>query len=183
MRQKVGSELDFVTFANGATSTDVNINTNGVSPGNYTLELQSYDTNGGVFSTLKTDTIFITVTDPCPTTTIVLTTPFTDTTYILGDPQKDITWSSDAALGKVAIDPKTCGKFDISFWLFDSALNRVKDVKTLANTFFEVDQINRVFSILRTNSTSNLGTYLIAYKISVPGYPTIPSAISKPFKV
>ena len=29
-RQKVGSELAFVTFAYKATSTDVNINTNGV---------------------------------------------------------------------------------------------------------------------------------------------------------
>ena len=107
MRQKVGSELSFVTFANGATSTDVIINSNGVSPGVYNLVLQSYDTDGVVFSTLKTDTIIITVTDPCPTTTLVMNSPFVDTTYVLGDPQKDITWASDAALGKVAIDPRT----------------------------------------------------------------------------
>ena len=62
MRQKAGSKLAFVTFAYKATSTDVNINTSGVSPGVYTLELESYDTAGGVFSTLKTDTIIITVT-------------------------------------------------------------------------------------------------------------------------
>ena len=67
MRQKVGSELSFVTFTNRATSTDVNFNTNGVSPVVYTLELESYDTSGDVFSTLKTDKIIITVTDPCST--------------------------------------------------------------------------------------------------------------------
>ena len=85
MRQKVGSELSFVTFANRATSTDVIFNTNGVSPGVYTLVLQSYDTAGVVFSTLKTDIITLTVTDPCPTTTLILNSPFIDVTYVLGD--------------------------------------------------------------------------------------------------
>ena len=125
----------------------------------------------------------LTIVDPCPTTTLALNSPFVDTTYVLGDPQKDISWASDTELGAVAISPTSCGSFEVTFWLLDAALNPVQDVTTLTNPFLEVYQINRVFSILRTNNASDLGTYLIAYKISVPGYPTIPSEMSKPFKI
>ena len=176
MRQKVGSELSFVTFANGGTSTGVNINTNGVSPGVYTLELQSYDTAGGVFSTLKTDKIIITIIDPCPTTTLVLKTPFVDTTYIIGDPKKDITWSSDSALGKVAIDPRTCGALAVSYWLLDPFDVPIQDVTTLTNNLLTIDTASRTISVLATNGVANIGMYRIAYKVSVPSYPTIPIA-------
>ena len=173
MRQKVGSELSFVTFTNRATSTDVIINTNGVLPGVYTLVLQSYDTTGAVFSTLKTDTIIITVTYPCQTTTLVLSSPFVDTTYILGDPQKDITWASDAALGKVAIDPRTCGSFAVAFWLVDGLNNPIQDLTTLSSLLLTVNSTIRTISVLATNSVASVGTYRIAYKISVPSYPSI----------
>ena len=46
-----------------------------------------------------------------------------------------------------------------------------------------VDQINRVIFVVKTTNTADIGTYLIAYMITVPGYPTIPSAMSKPFKI
>ena len=46
-----------------------------------------------------------------------------------------------------------------------------------------VDQDNRVFSVIQTTSAADIGTYLIAYKITVPIYPTIPSKMSEPFKI
>ena len=68
--------LSFVTFADQATSTDVIINTVGVTEGYYTLVLESYDSAGGVYSTLKTDSIVLTVTKhPCLSTTIVIASP------------------------------------------------------------------------------------------------------------
>ena len=173
MRQKVGSELIFVTLTNGTSSTGVNINTIGVSPGVYPLVLQSYDTAGGVFSTLRTDTIMINVIDPCTITALVLNSPFVDETYTLSDPQKDITWASDAALGKVAIDPKTCGAFSVSFWLLDGLNNPIQDVKTLSNPLLTIDTASRTFSVLATNGVANVGTYRIAYKVSILNYPTI----------
>ena len=55
-----------MTFANGATLTKVIIDTNGISAGDYTLVLESYDlkSNGAVPPTLKTDTISIIVEEP-----------------------------------------------------------------------------------------------------------------------
>ena len=47
--------------------------------------LESFDMAGGVFSTLKTDIIQISV-DYCPPTKLVLISPFADFTYVLGDP-------------------------------------------------------------------------------------------------
>ena len=59
-----------------------------MAAGSYTLVLESYDSAGGVYSTLITDSIVLTIVDPCSTTTIVLAhlSPFADVTYALGDP-------------------------------------------------------------------------------------------------
>ena len=62
LRQKAGTELPFVTFTNKATATDVVIDATGVMPGEYTLDLEAFDTNSSVKSTLKTDTVKIVVT-------------------------------------------------------------------------------------------------------------------------
>jgi hypothetical protein len=43
LRQKTGSELPFVKFINGASSTDVIINASGIGVGKYLLMLESYD--------------------------------------------------------------------------------------------------------------------------------------------
>lgn len=90
--------------------------------------------------------------DPCLTTTLVLNSPFKDVTYTLQDPGLDLTWSSDADLGKFAIDPKTCGSFDVSFWLLDETHNLVQDVTTLTDYFLKFDKNKRVFSVLTTAS-------------------------------
>ena len=98
-------------------------------------------------------TIFIALgEDPCLTTTLVLNSPFKDVTYTLQDPGLDLTWSSDADLGKFAIDPKTCGSFDVSFWLLDETHNLVQDVTTLTDSFLKFDKNKRVFSVLTTAS-------------------------------
>ena len=62
MRQKVGSELPWVTLEQG-NPTHLKINTAGavLAPGDYTLILQSFDNNGSVKSTLKEDLITITI--------------------------------------------------------------------------------------------------------------------------
>ena len=57
LRQKSGFELGFVTFEEVATGTNVIIDTIGLPIGTYTLELESYDDAGGVYTTLKTDKI------------------------------------------------------------------------------------------------------------------------------
>ena len=62
LRQSAGADLPFVTFVNGATSTDVVIDTTDVEIGEYTLVLESFDTASNVYTTLKTDTITIVVT-------------------------------------------------------------------------------------------------------------------------
>ena len=48
LRQKVGSELPFISFRNGIDSTDVLINAVGVKPGSYSLLLESFDTNSAL---------------------------------------------------------------------------------------------------------------------------------------
>ena len=118
----------------------------------------------------------LTIVDPCPTTTLALNSPFVDTTYVLGDPQKDITWASDAALGKVAIDPKTCGSFAVTFWLVDGSNNSIQDLTTLTSPLLTVNSATRIISVLATNSVASVGTYRIAYKVSVPSYPSILAA-------
>ena len=56
LRQSSSSaNLSFVTFKNEASSTEVIINTEGISPGEHTLVLESFDASGSVKSTLKTD--------------------------------------------------------------------------------------------------------------------------------
>jgi hypothetical protein len=43
LRQKDGFELPFVSFLNGAESTDVVINATEVLPGEYTLIIEAFD--------------------------------------------------------------------------------------------------------------------------------------------
>ena len=63
LRQQAGSELSFVSLVNGAASTDVVIDTTGVLPGEYTLVLESFDTNSNLPGlTRYTDTIILVVT-------------------------------------------------------------------------------------------------------------------------
>ena len=60
LRQKAGSELSSVTFTNGKTSTDVSLDATSLSPGEYTLVLESFDLNVPELA-LKTDIIKIIV--------------------------------------------------------------------------------------------------------------------------
>ena len=67
LRQRPGSELSFVSFENNAVSasTNVIIDTTGLTTGEHTMVLQSFDENSdGVESTLKTDTIQIIIIEP-----------------------------------------------------------------------------------------------------------------------
>ena len=61
MRQRSGAELSFVSLSNGASSTRVTIDGNGRALGDYELILESFDQASGVFSTLKTNRIMLTV--------------------------------------------------------------------------------------------------------------------------
>ena len=61
LRQQAGTELSFVTLANGASSTDVILDTLGVAPGTYSIVLQSCDSSSLLQPTLMTDTITIIV--------------------------------------------------------------------------------------------------------------------------
>jgi len=62
LRQQVGTELAWVTFTQKATVTEVNFAPDRtVTPGTYSLVLESFDLAGGVFSALKTDTVSVTV--------------------------------------------------------------------------------------------------------------------------
>ena len=64
LRQSSSSaNLPFVTFTNKATSTEVIINTEGLSSGEHTLALESFDDSGSVKSTLKADYIQIVITE------------------------------------------------------------------------------------------------------------------------
>ena len=61
MRQRVGSELSFVSLNHAASATTVLIDSSGLDTGEYILYLESFDDAGGVYSTLKSDTITIQV--------------------------------------------------------------------------------------------------------------------------
>ena len=62
LRQQAGSNLPFVALANWAASADVIIDVTGVTPGEYTLVLESFDANNGLPElTLKFDIITIVV--------------------------------------------------------------------------------------------------------------------------
>jgi len=61
LRQKPGTELPWVTITQGSPSV-VKLSPVGVSPGTYTLTLESFDDNGTVKSALSTDKITLTVT-------------------------------------------------------------------------------------------------------------------------
>ena len=61
LRQSADFELSFVQLTKGATATEVLIDATGLAVGNYTLKLESFDKNGGVFSALKIDTVTIVV--------------------------------------------------------------------------------------------------------------------------
>jgi len=64
MRQKTGVELTWVTFTDSTLATTVNFAPSSTITGPFTLELESYDQAGGVYSTLKKDSILITVLPP-----------------------------------------------------------------------------------------------------------------------
>ena len=61
LRQKAGTELLWVILEQGSLTTLIKIVPAGVAPGDYTLILQSFDNNGSVKSTLKEESITITV--------------------------------------------------------------------------------------------------------------------------
>ena len=61
MRQSAGLELEFVSISESADASEIHLDASTVKLGDYTLTLESYDDAGGVYSTLKTDTIVITV--------------------------------------------------------------------------------------------------------------------------
>ena len=71
MRQSTAA-IEFVTLTEQSDSTDVIIDTTGVSAGEYTLMLESFNTLSIAKSALKKDTITITVTAP-PSFTETLT--------------------------------------------------------------------------------------------------------------
>ena len=55
-----------MTFVNGSTTTGVVIDTNGVLPGEYNIVLESFNTLSIAKSTLKTETIKLTVLEALP---------------------------------------------------------------------------------------------------------------------
>ena len=63
LRQKPGSEVSWAQIIQ-TSPTLVKIDTTGIKAGNYTLTLESFDLNGSVYSTLRTDEIKIEVTAP-----------------------------------------------------------------------------------------------------------------------
>jgi len=65
LRQKTGAAFSWVTFTQDTLVTKVNLAPDrSVPPGEYSLVLESFDLAGGVYSTLKTDTITVTVLPP-----------------------------------------------------------------------------------------------------------------------
>ena len=64
LRLSADSEFISVTLTNDVAATDVAIDATGLAVGTYTLKLESFDTNGTVFSTLKNDIITISVLEP-----------------------------------------------------------------------------------------------------------------------
>jgi hypothetical protein len=112
----------------------------------------------------KSATFTLTIIDPCLTTTLVTASPFLDFTYRLNDPWANWTWKSDADLGLVAINPKTCGNFDIKFWLVDSISGKLdQDITLMTNLSFEFDKITRSLTFLGTDDLADIGKYLISY--------------------
>ena len=64
LRQKPSAELSWVTIFNSLTSADVTINAKGVPTGEYSLVLESVDTNSSLPTlVLKTDRVSIYVTE------------------------------------------------------------------------------------------------------------------------
>ena len=61
LRLSADSKFTAVQFINDGTATNVIIDATGVAVGTYTLKLDSFDINGGLFSTLKIDTVTIVV--------------------------------------------------------------------------------------------------------------------------
>ena len=66
MRHKSGSDVDWVHINQKGLQHELIFDAFGVSAGNYTVILESYDINGKVQSALKTDYITVTVTTSCP---------------------------------------------------------------------------------------------------------------------
>ena len=61
MRQRSGSEQAWVTITQGSPTVVSFTPTNTLAVGQYSVILESYDNNGGVFSTLKSDTVTVNV--------------------------------------------------------------------------------------------------------------------------
>ena len=61
MRQSSGQELAFVSIIELTGASEIHLDANLIEPGDYTLTLESYDDAGGLYSTLKTDIIAITI--------------------------------------------------------------------------------------------------------------------------
>ena len=55
----------------------------------------------------------------------------------------------------------------------DGSNNSIQDLTTLTSPLLTVNSATRIISVLATNSVASVGTYRIAYKISVPSYPSI----------
>ena len=66
LRQRANSTLSWVKITPGGTTFEVKIDPKGtVTPGVYNLTLEQFDANSNVKSTLKSDTVAITVESPC----------------------------------------------------------------------------------------------------------------------
>ena len=61
LRQSSSSTFSFVTITEAEDRSVIHIDTVGVQPGDYELKLESYDSEGRIQATSKTDTITITV--------------------------------------------------------------------------------------------------------------------------
>ena len=66
MRQKAANELNFIAISELDSASEILIDASSAQPGDYTIILESYDYAGGVYSTLKTDTISLIVTSALP---------------------------------------------------------------------------------------------------------------------
>ena len=61
LRQANSSQLPFIFISEQTGQTNVLIDSAGVAVGDYELQLESYDASGSIRSTLKTDTIQISI--------------------------------------------------------------------------------------------------------------------------
>lgn len=69
IKLRLSSDSDLISSVglnNQAAATEVTIDTSDLAVGNHTLKLESFDANGGVLSTLKTDIITVTVFETTP---------------------------------------------------------------------------------------------------------------------